>query len=307
LALQIGGQIQQVGGVVGLAESEEALTLDFAKRMAGIDVDQVINIDVDSLEQMFKEGEDFVRRVQAKAKANKIKPPIVGWLTDSLAGYPTQAELETPVDQSTATAIAARKIRLSFRKLTKLFAGERVVMVFTNHQTANIASGPFGGRKWTTYGGSGPRFWASVRLKLDVIGQLKSKNRQTGVWVRATIIKNRQDPPGMKIDYPIRWGTGIDNVWATIRWLKDQKRLGTTSGKVSWDGKSMNEVDLVKAAYRDPVLRAALEEEMRAMFKVLRDAMMADGSSDPEELEDEVEGYGDDDAEAGDGDVEGEA
>lgn len=274
LGVQLLREAQRIGAITVLLDSEQAISIEFAKKLGGVNVDRIIRPEVESLESMFQAIDHQIDIASEKLAAAKIDVPIV-ILVDSLAGFPPQAELDSEMDEETALGIAAKIIRRAMRKLTFKIAEKRVLVMFTNHETANIKTGFAAkfAKKWTTYGGSGPRLWCSVRLRLQHKGITKKSGKEIGILVQATVIKTRFSWPMTKVQYPIVWSRGIDNEIALVDFLWSAHALGSTKGEVNFEDKKWKRAEFIAELRRDPELRKRFEAAGLALFNQMRDVV----------------------------------
>jgi RecA/RadA recombinase len=249
------------GAVCGLIEGEEASDRAFFRKFSqGCDPDNIIHMDPDTLEDMWIAIENFIDRTRAKTD----RPIFIG--VDSLAGFSSMAEMASSFDDPTQPGVNARKNREAFRKLKKKFAKERVVVVFINQETAKIGSFGFG-EKTTTGGGSGPKFFTSIRLKLDKVKTLKGKSgEEIGMQCQVMIYKNRFDGRGKKIEYPIYFESGIGNLEGNVDYLYKRGFLGKTQGYVIWNGERMRRQEFVAKLHADTNLQQELKNLLYEKF-----------------------------------------
>jgi recombination protein RecA len=218
---------QRAGCVVVLIDSEKGRDKRWST-LLGLDLDTLINYQADTIEKGFS-GIEQALTVQAAVMAEQAKKkrqaPSMLIVWDSLGGTPTKAELEgEPDDQY--MAVAAKVIKMNFRRLTQRLAKLRCALVFANHFYEGI--GAFsGGLK--AYGGSGPRYHSDVRIWLKRTGQLKIGDGVVGHIIEAKTKKNRisgsQDPQDLALVY----GGGIDNSYTLFEW---GKKAANSSGNI---------------------------------------------------------------------------
>src|SRR6185295_12556219 len=284
-------EAQKQGAICTFYDGEYATVNDSPRKLVpGLDLGAVVHPDVASLEDMFDSVEMQIDETTALLKKAKVDVPQF-MLVDSLPSYPLEEELSKRMDEGMASAVAARVIRLAWRKLMRKIAHERVIVMFTNHETANIRHGwaPPGAKKWTTYGGTGGRFGASVRLRLQTAGFIKSGTNQVGVNVITTIFKNRFERPMTKIEYPIYWDRGIDNAAAMVRYMITQKALdeevfpdgpkkGKKTGKYLVQGEAFERTSLLARLHSDAAFLAAFKAQVKPVFQASR--VMAPGGTE---------------------------
>lgn len=209
---------QRRGAVCVLIDSEQARDEGYTRAL-GVDVDSLIIHKAETAEDAFI-GIDRVLAIQEahiarlKGKRGKEVPPmLIGW--DGIAGTPTRAERDGSADDK-HVAEAAKVIKRNFRRLTQRLANARAALVCTNQFYQDI--GPFGSIK--TYGGSGIRYFTSLRVWLTRTGQLKLGDTEIGHVVQAKLKKTRISKPRPPAEMGLIWGAGIHNAYTLYEWGK---------------------------------------------------------------------------------------
>lgn len=258
---------QKQGAVVALIDTERAYTSDFSIRMAGIDPTKLIYCEVETVEKIF----DTIERTIAVVRKRVSTPPIV-FLWDSVAAVCTEAELKKTMLEEQGVAYAARVIRRGFRRLTDLLADQRAILLMTNQTSTKIGI-PAWADNEDTYGGGGPKFYSSVRLRMETMGKIAEKGSDPkGVWCQVTIMKNRLDPPGRKIRVPIYFSTGVNDDDALLEYLYTHNHLGESKGWISWPGKKLaRREEFLRSMQEDLTLRA--EVKAKALHEFLHDTV----------------------------------
>jgi hypothetical protein len=201
---------------------------------------------------------------------------------DSLAGLATRDELDNKLVDQNPMAHAARVIRRAFRKLIDRIATERVVLVMTN-QTSQKIGVPKWAEQEATYGGGGPAFFSSVRLKLATVNQIKSTNEDpVGVWVQWTVKKNRMDPPGRSGRFPVYYTTGVSDDESNVEYLYRHGKFGSTKGWIVHAGSKYRRTKFLEAMRNDPALRQSVVDMATQLF----DGDPHRGEDNPDVVED---------------------
>jgi RecA/RadA recombinase len=271
-----------------LIDTEKAWSREFASRLCKADPNRVMhyagpeddegNLTTMTLEDSFDAIPRYIHAIRKFDKEN-----LIVILHDGLAGPPTSEELKTPLAKEERMARRAHKIKLAMVQQTDLWANERVVMLFTNQTIANIGAGP-GAEKRTTPGGSGPKFFASTRVRLSRVGQIKQDGAEEpdGAWTEAVIKKNRLDPPGRKARFPIYYETGISDTESLVEYLYRKGHLGKTKGWVVLeDDKKYRMKEFVRMVDADTGLLTEIKARARAVF-----TSTSGGTEDPECIDD---------------------
>lgn len=154
-------------------------------------------------------------------------PTLIGW--DSVAATPAQCELDGKLGDP-RYGPASRVLSEGMRQLPYLLHRARAALVAVNQLKARQDSGGYEVEQ--TYAGRPLKFHASVRVKVQVIGQLRPEpHLQTGILILATVAKNKLAPPSRKVVLPYFFDRGFDGPASVLQTLIDQ-RLVRTSG--SW-------------------------------------------------------------------------
>lgn len=207
---------QQQGAVTSLIDSEQARDKPYTERL-GVDTDKLIVQKAETIEDAFI-GIDKLLSVQeahikSLEKSNR-KPPImlIGW--DSLGGMPTRGELKGDADDHHVSE-AARNIKMNMRRIAHRIAKCRAVLVFTNHFYQQI-----GQRGLKTYGGSGVRYFASIRIWLNRAqnATLKVGPNVVGHIIEAKLKKTRVTRPRPPAYLGLIYGAGVHNAWTLFKW-----------------------------------------------------------------------------------------
>ena len=210
-------QAQRMGGIVALIDSERSRDARYTTKL-GANVDQIISKKADCLEEVF-DATDSILDIQEKIvgeaqRANRQAPPLL-ILWDSLGGTPAKAEMDGAADDR-HVGVHARVIKMNFRRITQRLAALRAAFVFTNHFYQEI--GPYGSLK--TSGGSGIRYFASVRLWLFKKEEIKIGSQVIGHVVEAKTKKTRVHTPRMPTQAALLYGMGFDNSYTLFEWGK---------------------------------------------------------------------------------------
>lgn len=224
-------ETQRKGGLAVFIDTETSVSPEFLAAI-GVDVSKMLYINVDTVEDIFDKIEAMIAHVR---KSNKNR--LVTILVDSVAAASTKKEMASDHGAdgyATGKAIAISK---AMRKITSLIAKQRICLVFTNQLRQKVGFVGLGD-PWTTSGGKALAFHASVRLRLQSIGQLKNADKQAlGIKTKCKVIKNRMGPPMRSVEFDIFFDRGIDNYgnWLErlIEWdiVTNAKKVKEEGGK----------------------------------------------------------------------------
>lgn len=202
---------QRMGGISVLIDSERGRDKKWTE-LLGVDRDKLIVRPALTLEDAFDAMDSVLLVQEGLMKHGKVPPMLIVW--DSLGGTPSKAEAEGgPDDQH--MAIAARVVKMNFRRVTQRLASLRCALVFANHFYSKI--GGYGGGL-ETYGGSGVKYHTSMRVWLTRPEQLKIGERVVGHVIRANGKKNRISGSRDSMDTALIYGAGIDNTYTLFKW-----------------------------------------------------------------------------------------
>jgi len=214
LALHVVAEIQKKGGVAAFVDAEHALDPGYAKKL-GVNLDELLISQPDTGEQALEITDTLVR-------SGAVEVVVV----DSVAALTPKAELEGEMGDQ-LPGLQARLMSQALRKLTGSISRSNCMVIFINQIRMKI--GVMFGSPETTTGGNALKFYASVRLDIRRIGQIKDKDEIVGNQTRVKVVKNKVAPPFKVIEFDVMYGQGISKTGELVD-------LGVKAGVVEKSG-----------------------------------------------------------------------
>ena len=232
IASHIAANAQKAGGVVIYADTENAVSIDFMKRLQ-VDLEKLVYIQPSSVEETFESAEKVILKTRETLK-NKDKPVVFIW--DSVAATPVKTEIEGTYDANSRMGVAAKTMSLAMRKLTQTIGYEKVTCVFINQLRQRFNAPPYSDPWVTPYGMAIP-FHASVRIRLTPGGMIKNGEEIIGVACKAKVVKNKIGPPFRTVNFNIMFDYGIDDEQS---WYDLLHEKGDIRKAASWSYLTLN-------------------------------------------------------------------
>ena len=268
LALHVIAEAQKTGGTAAFVDAEHALDPGYAKKL-GVNIDELIVSQPDT-------GEQALEIVDTLVRSNAVDVLVI----DSVAALVPRAEIEGEMGDS-HVGLQARLMSQSLRKLTGSISRSRCTVIFINQLRMKI--GVMYGKPETTTGGNALKFYASVRLDIRRIGQIKDRDDIVGNTTRVKVVKNKVAPPFKQVEFDIMYGEGVSKVGEILD-------LGVKAGIVDKSGAWFSYDSIRMGQGREnskvwlkenPDMAKKIEDAIRGKTDEVGEALMA--GPDPED------------------------
>jgi recombination protein RecA len=251
LAIHAIAEAQKAGGIAAMIDAEHAFDRFYAEKL-GVDIENLIISQPDNGEQALEITDNLIR-------SGAIDIIVI----DSVAALTPKAEIEGEMGDS-RMGLQARLMSQALRKLTANINKTQTCCIFINQLREKI--GVMFGNPETTTGGNALKFYASIRVDIRRIGQIKDTGDDIkGNRTRVKIVKNKLAPPFRKAEFDIMYGVGISKVGEIIDLGVDFEIIKKSGSWFSYgDTKLGQGRDAVKTLLLDnPDLQNEIEEKIR--------------------------------------------
>ena len=277
LALHIVAEAQKMGGEAAFIDAEHALDPVYAKKL-GVDIDNLIVSQPDTGEQALEITESLVR-------SGALDVIVV----DSVAALVPKAEIDGDMGDS-HMGLQARLMSQALRKLAGSINKSKTVLIFINQLREKI--GVMFGNPETTTGGRALKFYASVRMDIRKIENIKQNGEVKGNRVRVKVIKNKVAPPFREAEFDIVYGHGISKEGNILDMAVNLDIIEKAGSWFSYNGNRIGQgrENVKKYLAENPEILQEVEEKVRANFaKAFEQSLGEDlpSKEDDEENEDE--------------------
>lgn len=262
IAIHAIAEAQKKGGMCAIIDAEHAFDSSYARRL-GVDVDNLLISQPDYGEQALEIADRLI-----------LSGALDVVVIDSVAALVPKGELEGEMGDS-KMGLQARLMSQALRKLTATISKTNTICIFINQLREKI--GVMFGNPETTTGGNALKFYASVRVDIRRMAQIKDGDEAIGNRVKVKIVKNKVAAPFRQAEFDIIFGEGISKLGEIIDMGVE---LGIVQKSGSWFSYDTNKLgqgrDAVKTLLRDnPELANEIEAKIRAKIAEAREAASA--------------------------------
>ena len=253
LALHIVAEAQKMGGDAAFIDAEHALDPVYAKKL-GVDIDNLIVSQPDTGEQALEITESLVR-------SGALDVIVV----DSVAALVPKAEIDGDMGDS-HMGLQARLMSQALRKLTGALNKTKTVLIFINQLREKI--GVMFGNPETTTGGRALKFYASVRLDIRKIENIKQDGEVKGNRVRVKVIKHKVAPPFREAEFDVVYGEGISKAGNILDMAVNLDIIEKSGSWFSYNGERIGQgrENVKRYLKENPKLLEEVESKVRANF-----------------------------------------
>src|SRR5690349_24080670 len=254
IATHVIAEAQKKGGMCAIIDAEHAFDSNYAQKL-GVDVDNLLISQPDYGEQALEIAERLI-----------LSGALDIVVIDSVAALVPKAELEGEMGES-KMGLQARLMSQAMRKLTATISRTNCTCIFINQLREKI--GVMFGNPETTTGGNALKFYASIRLDIRRIAQIKDGEFATGNRTRVKVVKKKVAPPFRQVEFDIIFGEGISKIGEIIDMGVE---MGILNKSGSWFSYGENKIgqgrDSVKNFLVDnPEFAAEIENKIREGLK----------------------------------------
>lgn len=253
LALHVVAEAQKMGGEAAFIDAEHALDPVYAKKL-GVDIDNLIVSQPDTGEQALEITESLVR-------SGALDVIVV----DSVAALVPKAEIDGDMGDS-HMGLQARLMSQALRKLAGALNKTKTVLIFINQLREKI--GVMFGNPETTTGGRALKFYASVRMDIRKIENIKQDGEFKGSRARVKVVKNKVAPPFREAEFDIVYGEGISKAGNILDMAVNLDIIEKAGSWFSYNGERIGQgrENVKKYLKENPDILEEVETKVRADF-----------------------------------------
>ena len=267
LALHIIAEAQKMNGEAAFIDAEHALDPVYAKHL-GVDIDNLIVSQPDTGEQALEITESLVR-------SGALDVIVV----DSVAALVPKAEIDGDMGDS-HMGLQARLMSQALRKLAGAINKSKTVIIFINQLREKI--GVMFGNPETTTGGRALKFYASVRLDIRKIENIKQDGEIVGNRARVKVVKNKVAPPFREAEFDIVYGTGISKEGNILDMAVNLDIIEKSGSWFSYNGEKIGQgrENVKQYLHNNPEVMEEVEKKVRENFEEAFEKSLGDNEED---------------------------
>ena len=250
LALHAIAESQKAGGTAAFIDAEHALDPVYAKKL-GVDIDNLIVSQPDT-------GEQALEITEALVRSGAIDIIVV----DSVAALVPKAEIDGDMGD-THVALQARLMSQALRKLAGVLNKSKTAIIFINQLREKV--GIMFGNPETTPGGRALKFYASVRLDIRRIENIKQDGEVIGNRTRVKVVKNKVAPPFREAEFDILYGEGISKEGSILDLAVNLNIIEKSGAWFSYNGAKIGQgrENVKRYLKENPKILAEVEQKIR--------------------------------------------
>ena len=275
LALHIVAEAQKMGGEAAFIDAEHALDPVYARKL-GVDIDNLIVSQPDT-------GEQALEITEALVRSGALDVVVV----DSVAALVPKAEIDGDMGDS-HMGLQARLMSQALRKLAGAINKSKTVLIFINQLREKI--GVMFGNPETTTGGRALKFYASVRMDIRKVENIKQDGEVMGNRVRVKVIKNKVAPPFREAEFDVVYGKGISKEGNILDMAVNLDIIEKSGSWFSYNGERIGQgrENVKRYLAENPKMMEEVDKKVRANFaKAFEQSLGEEIPDDDEDEEDE--------------------
>ena len=269
MTLQAIAECQKSGGTCAFIEAEHALDPQYARKL-GVDIDNLLVSQPDNGEQALEIADMLVR-------SGAVDMIVV----DSVAALTPKAEIEGEMGDS-HMGLHARLMSQALRKMTGNAKRSNCMVIFINQIRMKI--GVMFGSPETTTGGNALKFYASVRLDIRRIGQVKEGDEIIGSETRVKVVKNKMAPPFREALFQILYGKGVNHLGELIDLAVQQNVIQKAGAWYSYQGSKIGQGknNVIRHLEENPQISEEVERIVREQLLTTNNAPIVEDKDEQE-------------------------
>ena len=276
LALHIIAEAQKTGGAAAFVDAEHALDPVYAKKI-GVNIDELLVSQPDT-------GEQALEITEALVRSGALDVIVV----DSVAALVPKAEIDGDMGDS-HMGLQARLMSQALRKLAGAVNKTKTVIIFINQLREKI--GVMFGNPETTTGGRALKFYASVRMDIRKIENIKQDGQVMGNRARVKIVKNKVAPPFREAEFDIMYGEGISKASNILDMAVNLNIIEKAGSWFSYNGQKLKQgrENVKQYMIENPEFMAEIEKKVRDNFEKAFENALGEEETQKEEKEETEE------------------